>query len=110
MASRLGLDEQAFLDRHTRETPIGRSLEERLGPRGYDCVFLDRESVPGKAICAVYEARPLQCRTWPFWPENMRSRESWERASRSCPGINTGPLHAPQAIRLSIERMLEWDR
>lgn len=110
MAALLGMDEQAFLDRYTHSTPMGRSLDERRGPRGYDCVFLDRDSVPGKAICSVYEARPMQCRTWPFWPENLRSRQAWERAGRSCPGINTGPAYEPKAIRLSIERMLEWDR
>lgn len=110
MAGVMGVSEHQFLERYTHDTPIGRSLNERDGERGYDCVFLDRDRVPGKALCAVYEARPLQCRTWPFWPENMRSRESWERAGKSCPGMNTGPLHAPQRIRLSIERMLEWDR
>ncbi|MCL4222133.1 MAG: YkgJ family cysteine cluster protein [Phycisphaerales bacterium] len=109
MAAHMGISEDEFAAGYTREAGAGLSLTERLGPRGYDCVFLDRQSVPGKAICAVYEARPLQCRTWPFWPENLRSREHWERAARSCPGMNTGQRHEPDFIRLTVERMLEWE-
>lgn len=40
---------------------------------GEGCVFLDDESK-----CSIYEARPLQCRTYPYWPRVMRSREAWE--------------------------------
>jgi Fe-S-cluster containining protein len=36
------------------------------------CAFLDG------ARCTVYEARPTQCRTFPFWKENLRRRGSWE--------------------------------
>jgi len=39
---------------------------------GRDCPFLRDYR------CAVYEARPWQCRTWPFWPENMNS-VVWEK-------------------------------
>lgn len=109
MAERLRISDDEFAERYTREAGAGPSLTERLGPRGYDCVFLDRESVPGKALCAVYEARPMQCRTWPFWPENLRSREHWDRAARSCPGMNTGKQHEPEFIRVTVERMLEWE-
>jgi hypothetical protein len=27
--------------------------------------------------CTIYEARPTQCRTWPFWAENMNEKV-WE--------------------------------
>lgn len=36
------------------------------------CVFLDEEG-----LCSIYEARPLQCSTYPFWPRIMASRASW---------------------------------
>jgi Fe-S-cluster containining protein len=48
------------------------------------CRFLD-----GKR-CSVYEARPAQCRTWPFWPENMRAK-TWDReVAAFCPGVAAG--------------------
>lgn len=102
MAAALGISRDRFDATCTRQTPWGRSLTERRGPRGHDCVFLDRERIPGKAVCRVYDARPGQCRTWPFWRENLRGRTAWERAARDCPGMNTGRLHAPDLIRLTV--------
>jgi len=29
--------------------------------------------------CTVYNARPTQCRTYPFWDELLESSESWEK-------------------------------
>lgn len=36
------------------------------------CVFLGKDN-----MCGIYEARPLQCSTYPFWPRIMASRENW---------------------------------
>lgn len=58
------------------------SLQERRRGSNYDCVFLD-----GKR-CTIYEARPTQCRTYPWWPQNLESRDNWERTQRECEGIN----------------------
>ncbi|MCL4196311.1 MAG: YkgJ family cysteine cluster protein [Phycisphaerales bacterium] len=77
-----------------------RSLTEVGTEHGFDCVFLDRDSQPGKALCCVYQARPAQCRTWPFWPENLRHIRDWQRAARTCPGINQGPLIPIESIRI----------
>eukprot|EP00961_Rhodomonas_salina_P046921 629705-Rhodomonas_salina.2 len=44
----------------------------------------------GKAICSLYEARPKQCRTWPFWPENLASPEvRLTRPNFAMPGTET---------------------
>ena len=82
--------------------PLGnhRSLTETRSEHGYDCVFLDRDSQPGKALCRVYRARPRQCRTWPFWPENVQHPRDWQRAARTCPGIDHGPLIPIESIRI----------
>ena len=58
-----------------------------------DCVFY-------RGGCTVYSARPTQCRTFPFWPENLRSRAAWEQTADECPGIGQGTLYSADAIRL----------
>lgn len=98
LAGRMGLGVPEFLERYTRQTSAGRSLTEKLTPHGNDCVFLDREKIPGKAVCGVYDLRPKQCRTWPFWKSLLVSRKRWELASRMCPGINRGPRFEPEEI------------
>jgi len=42
--------------------------------------------------------RPLQCRTWPFWNQNLRSTDTWNQAHETCPGMNTGKFHDLAAI------------
>lgn len=100
LATRLGITDAEFVERFTHITSRGRSLTERLTEHGNDCVFLDRTKIPGRAVCGVYEDRPRQCRTWPFWTSVIRSRESWERARRVCPGIGSGTLVRPDQIRI----------
>ncbi|MEO1534989.1 MAG: YkgJ family cysteine cluster protein [Planctomycetota bacterium] len=90
MATKLGMPMDEFMRTYTHETPMGRSLTERVTEFGYDCVFLDREAAPGKAVCSLYEARPAQCRTWPFWTSNLSSEHAWRRAAMECPGIDRG--------------------
>ncbi|MEO1716003.1 MAG: YkgJ family cysteine cluster protein [Planctomycetota bacterium] len=90
MAAKLGISIGEFMRSYTHETPMGRSLTERVTDFGYDCVFLDRDTLPGKAICGLYDARPAQCRTWPFWKSNLSSEHAWRRAAMECPGIDRG--------------------
>jgi len=78
-----------WLDRkHLRRVGFRYSLTER--PDG-DCIFLTREN--GKTGCSIYEVRPLQCRTWPFWTTNLSSARAWADAAESCPGMNNGRHH-----------------
>lgn len=81
LARARGLSTSAF----TREYCIAAEGEYSLKAKDGACVFLD------KGLCSVYEARPLQCRTWPFWPENM-SPKAWAAVSAFCPGVGKGPL------------------
>jgi Fe-S-cluster containining protein len=48
--------------------------------------------------CGVHHARPWQCRTWPFWPENMHPKV-WERdVVAFCPGVGRGRLYTAEEI------------
>jgi Fe-S-cluster containining protein len=65
------------------------SLKEK---ENYDCIFLTENG------CSVYEGRPRQCRTYPFWSSVVESKSSWEREGMSCPGIGKGKIHGKEEI------------
>ena len=98
MASQMKLSVEDFYLKYTRRRGRGsRSYfelkEVRRDNGDMDCVFLDREKIAGKAICSLYGARPGQCRTWPFWPELLESKETWSNAKfgpEGCAGIGKG--------------------
>ncbi|MEL7471813.1 MAG: YkgJ family cysteine cluster protein [Planctomycetota bacterium] len=100
LANRMGVSIDKFVAVFTRPERGGRSLVELKTEHGHDCVFLDRERVPGRAICRVYEDRPQQCRTWPFWKQNLRRARDWESSAQRCPGMNEGPLIPPERVRV----------
>lgn len=100
LAARQGIPVAEFIDRFTRILPQGRSLTERMSSVGMDCVFLDREKIPGKAVCGVYEDRPGQCRTWPFWPSVIKDMKTWQRHKQICPGMDKGRLVTIEEIRI----------
>ena len=102
MAGHLGMTEAEF-KREYAEKRLGKwSLKDMLHPdRGYDCVFLRFDPETQKAGCSIYPVRPAQCRTWPFWPSNLESRRSWERAAKGCPGMRQGGKFYPvEQIRI----------
>lgn len=76
---------------------IGRrfSLVERSDNN--DCIFLTLKADGGKH-CRIYPARPAQCMTWPFWPSNLTSPQSWALVSLRCGGINRGTIHSCDEI------------
>ena len=59
-----------------------------------DCIFFHGES----RTCQVYDARPRQCRTWPFWPSNLASPDTWADTAERCPGCNHGRLVPLESI------------
>jgi uncharacterized protein len=85
LAQRLGLAADEFERKYVRRVGVRRSLVEF--PNG-DCVFFDG----GSRRCTVYEDRPRQCRTWPFWQSNVRTPETWQETCQACPGSGRGQL------------------
>ena len=93
LAAFLDLEPQEFRERFT-ETREGHTVLSMERP---DCPFLDGTR------CSVYAARPTQCRTFPFWKENLRSRVAWERVASFCPGIGRGERRSLLAIRRRLK-------
>jgi Fe-S-cluster containining protein len=91
LAEVVGESLERFERLYVRKVGARRSLVEF--PNG-DCVFFDTE----KRRCSVYQARPRQCRTWPFWDSNLRTPEDWEETCRACPGSGQGQLHQIETI------------
>ena len=58
-------------------------LKEKKNLNG-KCIFLKNKR------CTVYESRPSQCKTWPFWNENMHAKVWNEDIAVNCPGIGKG--------------------
>jgi len=106
MADYLGLSEDAFRRQYAHTVNGQWTVNEKWNPAvdGFDCVFLRRDQESSKALCGIYPVRPTQCRTWPFWPQNLGSRAEWGRAARNCPGMNRGEIYPIEQIRILRDR------
>jgi Fe-S-cluster containining protein len=77
-----------FTARYTKKT----DGQYELKYTGQDCPFFEDNR------CVVYVARPWQCRTWPFWPENMNETVWEEDVAPYCPGVGKGKLYSAEVI------------
>ena len=92
IAALLGHDDlEAFKRRYVRRIGIRTSLKELSGG---DCVFFDNQA----HRCTVYEARPRQCRSWPFWPSNVKTPKVWAQTCEACPGSGAGRLYSSEKV------------
>lgn len=99
MAATLGLELGVFTRRYCQKT-LG--LFHLKNPKK-DCQFLE------ESRCTVYEGRPTQCRTWPFWPENLNARTWNKEVSSYCPGVGKGKLYSPEEILKIAEEAKSGD-
>lgn len=100
LAEHQGLTPDAFSRRYVRWVAnLGvYSLTEK---KNGDCIFWS----DGQG-CTVYEARPTQCRTFPFWPETIATPEAWDEYAADCPGMTRGKAGAGEAYaRAEIEAL-----
>ena len=98
MAAALNLPEKIFKMRFIRNRGNRLALVEKKNAQGgRDCIFLKDNK------CTIYQARPKQCRIFPWWRENLNTPESWKIASSFCEGINS---KAPLVPLSEIEQSL----
>lgn len=98
LTKRLNISREIFLKQYTRQIQGRYSLIEH--PKNYDCIFLKE-----KKTCRVYEDRPKQCQTFPFWKEVLESKEAWEQTKRQCEGIDhpDAPCISAEEIKKKAE-------
>ncbi len=73
-------------------------------PVGGDCLFLKNKK------CSIYEGRPTQCRTWPFWPEVMNARTWKKEIATFCPGVGKGRMHTAEEIKAAIAEQTQSEK
>lgn len=70
------------------------SLKERYD---YSCIFLNSDG------CSIYPARPLQCRTYPFWRGLADDEQAVKREMENCPGLGKGTFFSDEQIMEMIK-------
>ena len=76
----LDIDMQTLMSEYLYKKGYKYSIKEIKIGESYECVFYDRE-ING---CKIYEARPEQCSTFPFW-DYYKTRVN--ELKLECPGI-----------------------
>ncbi len=103
IAKHQGYTPDEFEKKFVRKVGKRYSLIEKKP--SHDCIFLSRNN--GKISCDIYSVRPIQCRTWPFWPENLHCPDSWNLAAQDCQGMNKGRLYDFESIQAIRKGKLE---
>ena len=80
LSSLLNLETAEFVNEYLFKKGYKYSLKEVSHGSSFDCIFYDRSNNG----CSVYEARPTQCRTFPFW-DYFKQRV--DELKEECPGI-----------------------
>lgn len=84
IASRIGMHEKSFLVQY---------VDERVDDTGKHFHSLKKHHTKNQCIflngskCSIYNDRPTQCRTYPYWPHVMIGDAEWKGEARNCEGI-----------------------
>jgi Fe-S-cluster containining protein len=89
IAKHLKISVDEFLKHYTRKEGKHLCLTDHGGS---DCIFLKDDK------CTIYPVRPFQCRTFPFWPQNLKTEKRWFSIQDECPGIGEGKAFSKEEI------------
>lgn len=105
LADHLGLTVKQVTKKYLRKIVVKYSIIEE--PKTKDCIFLKPHGNGNGKGCEVYDVRPNQCRTWPFWSMNLLSPDMWNSAGLTCPGINRGKYYSFEEIE-KLKHQEKW--
>jgi Fe-S-cluster containining protein len=98
----LDINRDEFNHSYCRVVPLGIVRRISLTEKpNLDCVFWENDG------CSVYAARPLQCRSFPFWSSSLSSKARWREVARECQGIGTGRVHDRGEIESWLRKRIE---
>jgi len=80
LAKGLNIERENFINNYLLKIGYRYSIKEIIFNDGFRCIFFDVK----ERKCSVYENRPTQCRTFPFW-EHFKNNIS--EVEEECPGI-----------------------
>lgn len=81
LSNKLEITEQQLIDKYLIKYNYRYSIKEKIiSENNFACIFFDTN----KMQCSVYDARPKQCRTFPFWEY---FRNNIEELKEECPAI-----------------------
>ena len=74
-----------------------------------NCIFLEEKD--NKKLCKIYEARPAQCKIYPFWNDIMTDSEQLEKIKLECNGFSQEITHNLPLVKSKVneERQIERD-
>jgi len=81
MAGTRNMDVALFASQYVRQVHGKLSLQEYVINGEHFCCFFDLIDCQ----CTIYQSRPRQCRTFPFW--NKFKKEP-QKLFRECPGVS----------------------
>jgi uncharacterized protein len=83
----------------TRYVYSTKNVSRLRVPRHSVCPFLSSSG------CTIHPVKPIQCRTFPFWPELLDDNKEWNKTAKWCPGIGKGPHVPVEHVRISAQEM-----
>ena len=103
LADHLDISEDELREKYLSRMGNRTTIVEH--PITRDCIFLKIEK--GQKKCTIYPVRPNQCRTWPFWSDNLQTPDTWNETAQHCPGINRGKCHSFEQIE-KLRKQKKW--
>ena len=80
IAQNLKMDIQEFVNKYLFKKMYKYSIKERKNGDEFECIFYD----PIANGCTIYDTRPSQCKTFPFWDYY---KQRVDELKLECPGI-----------------------
>ena len=93
-AAACGLAQRAFGEQYAVRR-LDDDCFELHATRGCPLLGADR-------TCRIYDARPLQCSSYPFWRSNVRNAAARRQLIADCRGTHAGPWHRRATVEARI--------
>ena len=102
LCSKFNMEKEDFIASYCRFVPsdCGEKVLCLLEKADFDCILWD-------GGCTAYDARPVQCSTYPFWTRVLSSKRTWILEAASCPGIEAGQQRTYDEILENLSKYEE---